>query len=110
MTIEYRKEGGAVVPVHLHTLLISAQHAPGVDQADLQRQLMAHVVEPTVPAHLVHGGGRDGGTRFLLNPSGSFAVGGPAADAGLTGRKSAARQRGGRASMTQNGARFEPPF
>ncbi len=51
---------------------------------------MRHVVEPVVARHqsLVHGNGRHGDTRFLLNPSGSFCVGGPAADAGLTGRKS----------------------
>ncbi|GBF95193.1 S-adenosylmethionine synthetase [Raphidocelis subcapitata] len=89
VTIEYEKEGGAVVPVHLHTVLISAQHDPGISQAELQAALMAHVVSPVIDAHreLVHGNGRHGDTRFLLNPSGSFVVGGPAADAGLTGRK-----------------------
>ena len=88
VTIEYEKDGGAVVPVHLHTLLISAQHDPGISPSDLRDQIMEHVVAPVVPAHLVHGGGRHGDTRFLVNPSGSFVVGGPAADAGLTGRKS----------------------
>lgn len=87
VTIEYEKDGGAVVPVHLHTLLISAQHSPEVSQGFVREQLMKHVVDPVVPAGLVHGNGRHGGTRFLLNPSGSFVVGGPAADAGLTGRK-----------------------
>jgi hypothetical protein len=77
-----------VVPVHLHTLLISTQHAPGVSQDFIRDQLMAHVVDPVVPRRLIHGAGRHGDTRFLLNPSGSFVEGGPAADAGLTGRKS----------------------
>ncbi|KIZ06668.1 S-adenosylmethionine synthetase [Monoraphidium neglectum] len=87
VTVEYQREGGAVVPIHLHTLLISAHHAPGVAQDHLRDELMRHVVDPVVPKHLVHGNGRHGETRFLLNPSGSFTVGGPAADAGLTGRK-----------------------
>jgi hypothetical protein len=58
---------------------------------------MRHVVDPVVPKHLVHGNGRHGETRFLLNPSGSFTVGGPAADAGLTGRKSGSWGAGPRA-------------
>ncbi|KAI8473266.1 MAG: S-adenosyl-L-methionine synthetase [Monoraphidium minutum] len=87
VTVEYEHQGGAVVPVHLHTLLISAQHDPHVTQEFVRSELMAHVVDFVVPRHLVHSAGRHGDTRFLLNPSGSFVVGGPAADAGLTGRK-----------------------
>ncbi|MDR2380928.1 MAG: methionine adenosyltransferase [Bifidobacteriaceae bacterium] len=78
VTVAY--EGG--VPVSLETVVISAQHVPGVDEKTLARELGEHVIGPVVQ--------REGLTpprRVLINPSGSFVVGGPAADTGLTGRK-----------------------
>ncbi|MDR1442582.1 MAG: methionine adenosyltransferase [Bifidobacteriaceae bacterium] len=69
-------------PVALETVVVSAQHNPRIDQADLARDLRALVIDPVV-AEL----GWDAPKRVLINPSGSFVVGGPAADTGLTGRK-----------------------
>jgi len=78
VTVEYR-DGR---PVHLHTVVVSTQHAADVDPADLTRDMRRHVLEPVVPEALL-----DGDTRFLVNPTGRFVHGGPQADSGLTGRK-----------------------
>ncbi len=70
-------------PVRLNTVLISTQHAAGVDlQAQLHKDLLEHVVKPVVPAAFA---GDD--FRFLSNPTGNFVIGGPHGDTGLTGRK-----------------------
>jgi len=79
VTIEY--EDG--IPKRLSTVLISTQTAPGIDILDqLRPELLEHVVTPLVPAEFV---GDD--FDFLCNPTGSFELGGPHADCGLTGRK-----------------------
>ncbi|MDR0593967.1 MAG: methionine adenosyltransferase [Bifidobacteriaceae bacterium] len=78
VTVAYRQGR----PVGLETVVVSAQHAPQVEQADLARDLRAAVIEPVVAAL-----GWAAPERVLVNPSGSFVVGGPAADTGLTGRK-----------------------
>lgn len=78
VTIEY--EG--ITPVRVHTLLVSTQHAPEVEQEQIHRDIIEHVILPVVPMDLL-----DDDTRILVNPTGRFAVGGPMADAGLTGRK-----------------------
>ncbi|HEY9899772.1 MAG TPA: methionine adenosyltransferase [Pantanalinema sp.] len=77
VTVEY--EGHT--PVRVDTILISTQHAPEVSQEQIERDLIAHVIKPMVEEGLL----KD--TRFLINPSGRFVVGGPMGDAGLTGRK-----------------------
>ncbi|KAH0483389.1 MAG: hypothetical protein KVP17_002942 [Porospora cf. gigantea B] len=82
VTIEYRREGREMVPVRVHTIVISTQHSPEACQEQISKDLMAHVIEPVCPANMV-----DDKTIFHLNPSGSFVVGGPHGDAGLTGRK-----------------------
>jgi S-adenosylmethionine synthetase len=68
-------------PVRIATIVLSAQHHPEVDMDDLRRDLEEHVVRQIVPEHLLDD------TRMLINPTGRFVVGGPQADAGLTGRK-----------------------
>jgi S-adenosylmethionine synthetase len=79
VTIEY--EDG--VPKRLATVLISTQTAPGIDVlGQLRPELMEHVVRPLVPAELA-----DDDFELLCNPTGSFELGGPHADCGLTGRK-----------------------
>ncbi len=78
VTVEYR--GGR--PARVHTVVISTQHAPDVDVAVVAADMRRHVLEPVVPADLL-----DGATRFLVNPTGRFVVGGPQGDSGLTGRK-----------------------
>ncbi|KAI8471287.1 MAG: S-adenosylmethionine synthase [Monoraphidium minutum] len=82
VTVEYNKEGGAVVPVRVHTILISTQHNPEVTNEQIRADLMEHVIKPVVPAKYL-----DDKTIFHLNPSGRFVIGGPHGDAGLTGRK-----------------------
>lgn len=70
-------------PVELNTLVISTQHDPGVTRQQLEADLKAHVVAPVLD--MVSLSAED--TRYLINPSGEFVLGGPQSDAGLTGRK-----------------------
>jgi S-adenosylmethionine synthetase len=70
-------------PVELNTLVISTQHNPGVGREQIEADLRAHVVDPVMSmVDLPYDN-----TRFLINPSGEFVLGGPQSDAGLTGRK-----------------------
>jgi S-adenosylmethionine synthetase len=69
-------------PVRVSRLLISTQHAPDVSLEMMESDLWKHVVDAVIPRELI-----DGGTDLLVNPSGRFELGGPAADTGLTGRK-----------------------
>ena len=69
-------------PVAVDTVVISAQHAADVSQETIAEEILKHVVIPIVPAALL-----TPDTRFLINPTGRFVNGGPAADTGLTGRK-----------------------
>jgi len=82
VTIQYRRDGGAVVPVRVHTIVISAQHDDGVSNEEIRAGLMEHVILPVVPKELL-----DDKTIYHLNPSGRFVIGGPKGDSGLTGRK-----------------------
>lgn len=77
VTVEY--EYGR--PKRVHTVVVSAQHDPLVGQDRLEEDIQEHVIEHVIPADLLVG------TRYLINPSGRFVVGGPMGDAGLTGRK-----------------------
>lgn len=83
VTIEYDDHD---VPVRVDTVLVSTQHDPDVDQAWLMEQLREHVIEPVLDDVLGDRVAHDD-YRVLVNPTGSFIMGGPAADAGLTGRK-----------------------
>ena len=78
VTVEYRD--GA--PVRVDTVVISAQHSLEVGQDAIRRDILRHVAEAVVPAHLL-----DEGTKYFINPTGRFVVGGPHGDSGLTGRK-----------------------
>eukprot|EP01057_Protomagalhaensia_wolfi_P005329 Protomagalhaensia_wolfi_Nauph_80__5328@NODE_577_length_2266_cov_195_114504_g432_i0_p1_GENE_NODE_577_length_2266_cov_195_114504_g432_i0NODE_577_length_2266_cov_195_114504_g432_i0_p1_ORF_typecomplete_len398_score80_41SAdoMet_synt_C/PF02773_16/3_6e67SAdoMet_synt_M/PF02772_16/3_3e45SAdoMet_synt_N/PF00438_20/3_4e44_NODE_577_length_2266_cov_195_114504_g432_i0741267 len=82
VTVEYEEEAGHLVPLRVHTLLISAQHGPEVSQEQIASDLMTHVIQPVVPPKFM-----DDRTIVILNPSGRFVIGGPHGDAGLTGRK-----------------------
>lgn len=82
MTVEYDNTSGVPVPVRVHTIVISTQHAPEVANEQLRRDIMEHVIKPVVPAKYL-----DDNTIYHLNPSGRFVIGGPHGDAGLTGRK-----------------------
>jgi len=82
VTVEYKKENGAVIPQRVHTVVISTQHAPEISNEDLRRELLEKVVKAVIPANLI-----DDKTIYHLNPSGRFVIGGPQGDAGVTGRK-----------------------
>jgi S-adenosylmethionine synthetase len=82
VTIEYKKENGACIPMRVHTVVISTQHSEDVTNEEIRKGLMTEVVEKVIPAKL-----RDDKTLYYLNPSGRFVIGGPQGDAGLTGRK-----------------------
>jgi S-adenosylmethionine synthetase len=69
-------------PKRIHTVLISTQHAPEVDQAEIRNALIEHVIDQVLPTELV-----DKEMLIFVNPTGRFVVGGPMGDAGLTGRK-----------------------
>ncbi|CAI5504698.1 unnamed protein product [Closterium sp. Naga37s-1] len=82
VTVEYKNEGGAMVPIRVHTVLISTQHDETVTNEKIAADLKEHVITPVIPAKYL-----DDNTIFHLNPSGRFVIGGPHGDAGLTGRK-----------------------
>lgn len=69
-------------PVHIDTIVISTQHGPKVDLATIKKDIIEKVIRPVVPKELL-----DDETKYLINPTGKFVVGGPQGDAGLTGRK-----------------------
>lgn len=78
VTVEYVGDK----PVRIHTVLISTQHDPDVEREKIQEDLIRDVIKPIIPAELL-----DDETRYLVNPTGRFVIGGPQGDAGLTGRK-----------------------
>jgi len=82
VTVEYRKEGGAVIPLRVHTVVISTQHSEEVTNKEIKEGLMSEVVLKVIPEKYI-----DKDTIFHLNPSGRFVIGGPQGDAGVTGRK-----------------------
>jgi len=69
-------------PVRIDTVVISTQHTPDVTHAEIEKQVIEKVVKKVIPAHLL-----DANTRYYINPTGRFVVGGPMGDCGLTGRK-----------------------
>ena len=79
VTVEYDADGR---PRRVHTVLVSAQHDPDVSLAELAASIRQHVVEAAIPAELL-----DANTRYLVNPTGRFVIGGPMGDSGLSGRK-----------------------
>ena len=69
-------------PVRVDTVVVSTQHEPGVDQRQIRDDVLRNVVREVVPTNLL-----DGETKYFVNPTGAFEVGGPLGDVGLTGRK-----------------------
>jgi len=78
VTVEYR-EGR---PIRVDCVVISTQHSDTVPNEDLRHAVMEHVIKPIIPAHML-----DAKTKYHINPTGRFVIGGPMGDAGLTGRK-----------------------
>jgi S-adenosylmethionine synthetase len=80
--VEYKKEeSGKLTPVGVYNILISTQHTEDVDNETIQKVLVDKVIKKVVPEDMLKN------TKVVINPSGCFSFGGPAADAGLTGRK-----------------------
>ncbi|XP_071960208.1 probable S-adenosylmethionine synthase 3 [Antedon mediterranea] len=82
VTVEHKIVDGCCVPLRVHTVVISTQHSPDVTQDQIKRDLEEIVIPAVIPAKY-----RDKKMIFHSNPSGSFVIGGPKGDAGLTGRK-----------------------
>ncbi len=78
VTVEYEDD----VPVRVDTVVLSTQHAPEVDHETIEKDMIELVIKEVIPTNLI-----DENTRFLINPTGRFVVGGPQGDSGLTGRK-----------------------
>ena len=79
VSVQYGEDGSVE---RIDTVVVSTQHADSVSIKDLREAVIERVIRPTLPAQLI-----DGDTKFYVNPTGRFVVGGPAADSGLTGRK-----------------------
>ncbi|MCR4771936.1 MAG: methionine adenosyltransferase [Oscillospiraceae bacterium] len=79
VTVEYGDDGR---PVRVDTVVVSTQHSSEVSLETIRRDMIEHVIKPIVPAELL-----DAQTRYYINPTGRFVIGGPAGDSGLTGRK-----------------------
>ncbi|CAK45307.1 S-adenosylmethionine synthase [Aspergillus awamori] len=82
VTIEYAHDNGAVKPLRVDTIVISAQHSDDVTTEELRKVLKEQIIKSVIPANLL-----DDRTVYHLQPSGRFVIGGPQGDAGLTGRK-----------------------
>lgn len=78
VTVEYDGDK----PVRVDTIVVSTQHLPDVDMKVLKKDIIEKVIKPTVPANLL-----DENTKYFINPTGRFVIGGPLGDSGLTGRK-----------------------
>ena len=79
VTVEYDEEGR---PVRIDTIVISTQHDPDATHEQIERDIMEHVIKAVVPAEML-----DEETKYYINPTGRFVIGGPHGDSGLTGRK-----------------------
>ena len=79
VTVEYDENDK---PVRVDTIVISTQHDPEVTLEQVQADIKEHVINAVVPAELL-----DAETKYFINPTGRFVIGGPQGDAGLTGRK-----------------------
>ncbi|HBQ46899.1 MAG TPA: methionine adenosyltransferase [Ruminococcaceae bacterium] len=78
VTIQYDGD----TPVRVDAVVVSAQHDPDVTLQQIRRDIVEHVVRPAIPAKWL-----DSGTKYFINPTGRFVIGGPVSDSGLTGRK-----------------------
>ena len=78
VTIEYDDNK----PVRVETIVVSSQHAPEITLDQIKKDIMEYVIKPVVPAELL-----DEETKYFINPTGRFVIGGPQGDSGLTGRK-----------------------
>lgn len=78
VTVEYDDDK----PVRIDAIVVSSQHAPEIPMEQIRADIMEHVIKPIVPAEML-----DADTKYYINPTGRFVIGGPQGDSGLTGRK-----------------------
>ena len=90
VSVEYTPDG---VVKRIDSVVVSTQHAASIDIEDLREAVIEEIIKPTLPAQLL-----DGDTKFYVNPTGRFVIGGPVGDSGLTGRKIIVDTYGGYAS------------
>ncbi len=89
VTIEYVDN----VAKRIEAVVLSTQHSPDVSYEDLKEAVMEEIIKPVLPAHMI-----DANTKFFINPTGRFVIGGPVGDCGVTGRKIIVDSYGGRGS------------
>jgi len=82
VTVEYEKDGGAVKPLRVDTIVVSAQHSEDITTEMLRKEIKEKIIKKVIPAKYL-----DDRTVYHIQPSGLFIIGGPQGDAGLTGRK-----------------------
>ncbi|KAF2244557.1 S-adenosylmethionine synthetase [Trematosphaeria pertusa] len=82
VTVEYAHDGGAVVPLRVDTVVVSAQHSEDISTEELRKEIKEKIIKKVIPAKYL-----DDRTVYHIQPSGLFIIGGPQGDAGLTGRK-----------------------
>jgi len=92
VTIEYKNENGAFIPLRVDTVVVSVQHSEEIETEDLRKAIKEHVIDSVIPAELLKN------TTYHIQPSGRFIIGGPQGDAGLTGRKIIVDTYGGHSS------------
>ncbi len=79
VTVEYSKDWK---PIRIDAVVISTQHNPEITQNQIRNDIISHVINPIIPEDMI-----DENTKFFINPTGRFVIGGPQGDSGLTGRK-----------------------
>lgn len=79
VTFEFDEDNN---PLSVDTIVISTQHNPDIEQTQIYKDILKHVIEPIIPKEYLNNN-----TKYLINPTGKFVIGGPMGDAGLTGRK-----------------------
>ena len=89
VTIQYENNKAK----RIEAIVLSTQHTPEIDYATLQEAVMEEIIKPTLPAEMM-----DAQTKFFINPTGRFVIGGPVGDCGVTGRKIIVDSYGGRGS------------
>ncbi|KAJ4992923.1 methionine adenosyltransferase [Stagonosporopsis vannaccii] len=82
VTVEYAHDGGAVVPLRVDTVVVSAQHSEDITTEELRKEIKEKIIKKVIPAKYL-----DDNVKYHIQPSGLFIIGGPQGDAGLTGRK-----------------------
>ena len=89
VTIEYVDN----IPKRIEAVVLSTQHSPDISYEALKEAVMEEIIKPALPANMI-----DGKTKFFINPTGRFVIGGPVGDCGVTGRKIIVDSYGGRGS------------